>query len=67
MNVRPAIMLIGVVVAFFGLVWLMQGIDILPGSFMTGSQFWAKVGGMTLLIGVAIAASSFRLRKKHDG
>ena len=63
MNMRPVLVLFGVIVAFLGFGWLMQGVGILPGSFMSGSQFWAMVGGLTFLIGVAIVAASLRIRK----
>lgn len=63
MNMRPVLVLIGVIVAFLGLGWLMQGVGILSGSFMSGSQFWAMVGGLTFMIGVVIIAASFRIGK----
>ena len=63
MNPRALLVLIGVIVTFLGIGWLMQGAGILPGSFMSGSQFWAMVGGLTFLIGVAIVAASFRIGK----
>lgn len=52
--------LIGGVIAFMGLAWFLQGIGVLPGSFMTGSQFWAAVGALALLAGCLIAAVSLR-------
>ncbi len=34
-----------------GVVWLLQGLNVLPGSFMTGQAFWAWAGGVSLLVG----------------
>jgi uncharacterized membrane protein HdeD (DUF308 family) len=36
---------------FFGIMWILQGINILPGSFMTGQMKWAVYGAMTLVVG----------------
>lgn len=39
-------------VLFFlaGLIWVLQGVNILPGSFMTGDPQWAINGAITMLI-----------------
>lgn len=34
-----------------GVIWILQGINILPGSFMTGQIGWAYAGAVSLLIG----------------
>ncbi len=36
-----------------GGVWFLQGINILPGSFMTGQTKWAVYGCILILIGLA--------------
>ena len=47
---------LGVVLDLIGTIWVLQGINILPGSFMTGQPFWAGaglvaiIGGMTLVV-----------------
>jgi hypothetical protein len=35
-------------------VWFLQGINVLPGSFMTGQTKWAVYGAITLAIGLAV-------------
>ena len=52
MNKKIALVPIGIIMMLFGSVWFLQGIDILPGSFMTGSSFWAVSGGVTDIIGL---------------
>jgi hypothetical protein len=42
---------IGVLVALSGLVWFLQGINILPGSYMTGDPRWAINGVIAIVIG----------------
>ncbi len=34
-----------------GAVWILQGINVLPGSFMTGQIIWAYAGIVAALIG----------------
>ncbi|MFH8252394.1 hypothetical protein ACH3VR_18655 [Microbacterium sp. B2969] len=44
----------GVILVLVGLVWFLQGIDVLGGSAMSGSSLWATVGPIVLLVGVAL-------------
>jgi len=37
----------------FGTIWFLQGINVLPGSFMTGQTKWAIYGGVAFIAGVA--------------
>lgn len=37
-----------------GAVWVLQGINILPGSFMTGQIQWAYNGAVAIVIGIAL-------------
>lgn len=43
---------LGVLLALVGAVWLLQGVGVLPGSFMTGQAQWAVIGAGCL--GVAL-------------
>ena len=44
----------GALLALIGCVWFLQGIGVLPGSFMTGQTKWAAYGALTLAAGIAI-------------
>jgi hypothetical protein len=44
-----------------GTVWILQGINVLPGSFMTGQIRWAYTGIATALIGGALLWIALRL------
>jgi len=46
--------IIGVLLLLVGLVWFLQGINILPGSFMTGQPQWAIYGALAMLAGIGI-------------
>jgi len=45
-----------------GVIWILQGINILPGSFMTGDPQWAINGAVATVIGVGLIL--FGRRKK---
>jgi len=46
--------ILGVVVFLAGLIFFLQGINLLPGSFMTGDPQWAINGGIAMVIGAAL-------------
>ncbi len=50
---RRALAAIGAVMLVIGGVWFLQGIGMLPGSMMSGQQFWAYAGGV-LFVGGAV-------------
>ncbi|WP_396593649.1 hypothetical protein [Brevundimonas sp. R86498] len=37
-----------------GIIWVLQGLNILPGSFMTGQIIWAIYGAPMALAGAAL-------------
>ena len=52
--------IVGVLLILVGGVWFLQGINVLPGSFMTGQTRWAVYGGLSVLIGIGALALSLR-------
>lgn len=57
---KVAIYVVGVCIILAGLVWFLQGINILPGSFMTGQPQWAIYGGIAMLLGIGLLAWNSR-------
>jgi hypothetical protein len=53
----------GIILFALGVVWLFQGIGMLPGSFMTGQTRWAVIGAMCALIGLRMWLASRRRRR----
>ena len=49
---RTVLRILGVLLAFVGAVWFLQGVNVLPGSFMTGQTKWAIYGGIAFVAGV---------------
>ena len=60
---RLAIRILAALMIFLGIVWILQGINVLPGSFMTGQIKWAWRGALFALIGVALLFIPRRLLK----
>ncbi len=63
--VRYVLLVVGGLMALMGGVWLLQGVGILPGSFMTGQAFWAVVGAIFLVVGGALVFAGFRLSNRR--
>ena len=57
---KTAIMVFGIVLMLIGIVWILQGINILPGSFMTGQMQWAVYGAIAFAIGAVLLVMSRR-------
>ncbi len=45
---------IAILLIFAGGVWFLQGINVIPGSFMTGQNQWVVYGGITFILGLAL-------------
>lgn len=58
---RKALNIIGAVLVFFGVVWFLQGINILPGSFMTGQIQWAVYGAIAIAVGAVLLVAARRI------
>ncbi len=63
MKARIIVIPIGIVISFMGLVWLLQGIGILQGTFMSRSQFWSIVGATAIFVGFIVVILGFRRRE----
>jgi hypothetical protein len=46
--------IVGAVLVFVGSVWVLQGVNVLPGSFMSGQMQWAVRGGIAVIAGIAV-------------
>lgn len=45
---------IAVILLTIGVIWMLQGFNILPGSFMTGQLQWAAYGALSVLVGASL-------------
>jgi hypothetical protein len=57
---------IGVALLLIGGVWFFQGVGVIHGSFMTGEALWAVIGGVCVVVGVALIAGASRARRRRE-
>ncbi|MES2896651.1 MAG: hypothetical protein V4759_11505 [Pseudomonadota bacterium] len=60
------IKVLGAVLCGVGLVWILQGVGVLPGSFMTGQVVWAAIGGFALIVGLVLLTKGRRDRRRGE-
>lgn len=46
--------ILGALLVLTGGVWILQGVNILPGSFMTGQIQWAVYGAIAAIVGIGL-------------
>jgi len=59
---RISMNVLAVLCLLLGCVWILQGINILPGSFMTGQTKWAIYGALLVVVGIGLLISANRRR-----
>jgi uncharacterized membrane protein HdeD (DUF308 family) len=52
----------GVVACLIGVLWILQGTDVVHGSGMSGHGLYAVLGVVLVLIGLALLARAWRIR-----
>jgi hypothetical protein len=54
---------LGVLLALMGLIWALQGLNVLKGSaVMSGKPLWAVIGSLVAIIGVFLVTRAVRTR-----
>ena len=61
---RIVLRIVGVLLVVFGCIWFLQGVNVLPGSFMTGQIQWAVYGGIAVVVGIGLLFAAKRLALK---
>ena len=51
---RNGLRIFAYLLIFTGVIWFLQGINILPGSFMTGQIEWAVYGCISAIVGLVL-------------
>jgi uncharacterized membrane protein HdeD (DUF308 family) len=59
-SMRIALRILGAMLIIAGLIFFLQGINVLPGSFMTGQTKWVVYGAVILIAGVIVIVFSRR-------
>jgi hypothetical protein len=60
---RIVLNIVGVLLLLIGSIWFLQGINVLPGSFMTGQTRWAVRGVILVVAGIVGLLYANRKRK----
>lgn len=53
-TMKTLLTIVAILMILAGGVFFLQGINILPGSFMTGDPQWAINGGVLMVIGIGL-------------
>jgi uncharacterized membrane protein HdeD (DUF308 family) len=56
--------ILAILLVVVGVFWFLQGINVLPGSVMTGQTQWAIIGAIAFVIGIIVFI--FANRKKSS-
>jgi len=57
---KTALTIIGILLILAGGVWFFQGINLIPGSVMTGQTSWAVYGVIAVLVGAGLLVYASR-------
>jgi hypothetical protein len=52
----------GILLFAVGVVWLLQGVGVVPGSYMSGQHRWAVIGAIVALLGLRLWLTARRRR-----
>jgi hypothetical protein len=55
-------LIIGVIAVAVGLVWTLQGLNVLGGSVMSGHTIWAVIGPIVGVVGLVLVTIGLRRR-----
>ncbi len=55
---------VGGLLALVGVVWTLQGANLLGGSFMSGSTLWLVIGLVCLVAGAGLVTVALRRRPR---
>jgi hypothetical protein len=57
---KVSVIVIGLVVVVVGVLWTLQGLDVMSGSGMSGHGIWAVVGIILILVGLGTVGATVR-------
>lgn len=60
---RITLNVLGVLLLVMGTTWFLQGINVLPGSFMTGQPQWAVYGALADAVAIGVLVFANRRRR----
>jgi hypothetical protein len=62
-SMRTVVRVLAILLIAGGIVWILQGINVLPGSFMSGQIQWAYRGAIATVAGLVVLLITFRRKR----
>jgi hypothetical protein len=59
--------IVGGLMTLVGLVWILQGVNVLPGSFMSGNSLYAVLGLVLVVVGGTVLVLTNRRSRLPSG
>ncbi len=56
--------IVGILLALFGIVWFLQGMNLMPGTPMSGQLIWVVIGVAVFIAGAGILFFGNKGKKK---
>jgi hypothetical protein len=56
---------IGILLLLVGVLWMLQGLNVLGGSVMSGKTLWAVIGPIVALVGLVLAGLGARALRRR--
>ncbi|GLY63648.1 hypothetical protein [Amycolatopsis taiwanensis] len=63
---RWVLLVVGVVLALIGVLWTLQGSNIITGSGMSGQRQWFLIGLIALVVGIGLVISQARRKTERS-
>ena len=57
---RMTLIVVGVIAVLVGAVWVGQGLNLIPGSVMSGDRMWFNIGLIVGLVGIVLVLLGIR-------
>jgi uncharacterized membrane protein HdeD (DUF308 family) len=64
---RVVLVVLGLIAIVVGVVFAGQGLNLIPGSFMTGDRTWLLVGAVLIVVGIVLVVTALRRRRRPRG
>ncbi len=62
---RMLLNILAVILLVVGVIWFLQGVNVLMGSVMTGQPQWTIIGVIAFIVGIALLIFSNRRRSQR--
>ncbi len=57
------LIIVGIIVLALGIVWALQGTNVLAGSVMSGHRRWIAIGGVLGIVGIILIVVGARIKR----